>query len=192
LARGRLRRRMLAWQFRRSGPERKVFDMNWISLKATGSKFKVQVKAQWSRLTHDHPDVIVGKRVELAAKIQEASPETECKMKEENPPRRLVLRGALVLGCSPWVPIALVGCDSKKDAKSSSAAPAGSPATSADSAAPAATSKVSQTSVQYQAQPKGEQKCGGCVNFIAESNTCKLVAGQVSPEGWCSLWAKKA
>ena len=72
------------------------------------------------------------------------------------------------------------------------AAPAGSPATSADSAAPAATSKVSQASVQYQAQPKGEQKCGGCLNFIAESNTCKLVAGQVSPEGWCSLWAKKA
>jgi hypothetical protein len=111
---------------------------------------------------------------------------------EEIPLRRLVLRGALVLGCSPWVPIALVGCDSKKDANSSSAAPAGSPATSADSAAPAATSKVPQASVQYQAQPKGEQKCGGCLNFIAESNTCKLVAGQVSPEGWCSLWAKKA
>ena len=45
---------------------------------------------------------------------------------------------------------------------------------------------------QYQAQPKGEQKCGSCLNFVAESNTCKLVAGQVSPEGWCSLWAKKA
>jgi hypothetical protein len=99
-----------------------------------------------------------------------------------------MLRGALLLGCSPWVPIALVGCDSKKDANSSSAAPAGSPATSADSAAPAATNKVSQASVQYQAQPKGEQKCSGC-QFIAESNTCKLVAGQVSPEGW-SLWAR--
>ena len=134
----------------------------------------------------------VGKRVELVAKIQEASQETECKMKEEIPPRRLVLRGALVLGCSPWVPIALVGCDSKKDANSSSTAPAGAPVTSAGSAAPAATSKVSPASVQYQAQPKGEQKCGGCLNFIAESNTCKLVAGQVSPEGWCSLWAKKA
>ena len=112
---------------------------------------------------------------------------------EEIPLRRLVLRGALVLGCSPWVPIALVGCDSKKDANSSSTAPASAPATSAgSSAAPAATSKLSQTSVQYQAQPKGEQKCSGCVNFIAESNTCKLVAGQISPEGWCSLWAKKA
>ena len=121
-----------------------------------------------------------------------ASPETACKMKEEIAPRRLVLRGALLLGCSPWVPIALLGCDSKKEASSSSTAPAGSPATGANSAAPAATNKVSQASVQYQAQPKGEQKCGSCLNFIAESNTCKLVAGQVSPEGWCSLWAKKA
>jgi len=30
------------------------------------------------------------------------------------------------------------------------------------------------------------------MNFIAESKTCKLVDGQISPEGWCSLWAKKA
>ena len=164
---------------------RDIVEGNW-------KQFKGQVKAQWSKLTRDHPEVIVGKRVELAAKIQEASPETEYKRKAEIPPRRLVLRGALVLGCCPWVPIALVGCDSKKDANSSSAAPAGSPATSVGSAAPAATSKVSQTSVQYQAQPKGEQKCSGCLNFVAESNTCKLVAGQVSPEGWCSLWAKKA
>lgn len=166
--------------------------MNWDIVEGNWNRFKGPVKAQWSKLTHDHPDVIVGKRVELAAKIREASPETEGRMKEENPPRRLVLRGALAVGCGLWVPIALVGCDSKKDTSSSSAAPTASPATSADSAAPAATSKVSQASVQYQAQPKGEQKCGSCLNFIAASNTCKLVAGQVSPEGWCSLWAKKA
>jgi uncharacterized protein YjbJ (UPF0337 family) len=166
--------------------------MNWDIVKGNWKQFKGQVKAQRSTLTHDHPNVIVSKSVELVAKMQ-ASPETDCKMKEEIQPRRLVLRGALVLGCSPWVPIALVGCDSKKDASSSSSTPAGSPATSADSAAPAAaTGKVPQASVQYQAQPKGEQKCGSCLNFIAESNTCKLVAGQVSPEGWCSLWAKKA
>jgi uncharacterized protein YjbJ (UPF0337 family) len=183
---------MLDWQFRRSGPERKEFDMNSDIVEGNWKQFKGLVKAQWSEVTHDQRDVIVGKRGELAAKIQEASPQMEGTMKEEIPPRRLVLRGALLLGCSPWVPIALVGCDSKKDANSSSAATDSDPATSAGSAAPAGTSKVSQTSVQYQAQPKGEQKCGGCLNFVAESNTCKLVAGQVSPEGWCSLWAKKA
>src|ERR1700674_4439161 len=129
---------MLDWQSRRSGPERKEVDMNWDIVEGNWKQFKGQVKTQWSKLTHDHPDVIAGKRVELAAKIQEASPETECKMKEEIPPRRLVLRGALVLGCCPWVAIALVVCDSKKDTNSRSAGPAGSPATSADAAAPAA------------------------------------------------------
>ena len=113
-------------------------------------------------------------------------------MKEEITSRRVVLRGALAVGCSLWLPIALLGCDSKKGANSTSAAPSNSSATSADSAAPAATKKVPQASVQYQTQPKGEQKCGSCVNFIAGSNTCKLVDGQISPEGWCLLWAKKA
>ena len=94
---------MLDWQFRRSGPERKEFDMNWDIVEGNWKQFKGQVKTQRSKLTHDHPDVIVGKRVELAAKIQEASPEMEGTMKEEIPPRRLVLRGALLLGCSPWV-----------------------------------------------------------------------------------------
>ena len=113
-------------------------------------------------------------------------------MKEEIPPRRIVLRCALVVGCSLWLPIAFSGCDAKKGEQSGSAAPASPPAASANPAAPPATAKVSQASVQYQTQPKGEQKCSVCMHFIAESNTCKLVDGQISPEGWCSLWSKKA
>jgi hypothetical protein len=114
------------------------------------------------------------------------------KANEDIPPRRVVLRGALAVGCGLLLPAALFGCDSKKSADSTVAAPASSPTTSEEPAAPAATKKVSQASVQYQTQPKGEQKCGNCVNFIAESNTCKLVDGQISADGWCSLWAKKA
>ncbi len=90
--------------------------------------------------------------------------------------RRVVLRGALVAGCSLLVPVTLFS----------------SPANSANPAAPAAAKKVSKASVQYQAQPKGGQKCGECQHFIAKSNTCMLVDGQVSPSGWCNLWAKKA
>jgi hypothetical protein len=122
-------------------------------------------------------------------------------MKDEIPPRRIVLRGALAVGWSLLVPAALFGCDSKKDATSTGPAPdsspppasadAAAPAASADASAPAAV-KVSQARVQYQTQPKGDQKCSGCQHFIAESNTCKLVEGQISPEGWCTLWAKKA
>ena len=29
-------------------------------------------------------------------------------------------------------------------------------------------------------------------HFIAESGSCKLVEGKISPDGWCTLWAKKA
>ena len=108
---------------------------------------------------------------------------------EEIPPRRMVLRGALAVGCGLLLPAALFGCDSKKGETSTGAAPAGAPDTPAT--APAA-AKVSQASVQYQTQPKGEQKCSGCLHFIAESNTCKLVEGQISPDGWCTLWAQKA
>lgn len=113
-------------------------------------------------------------------------------MNQDIPPRRLVLRGALALGCGLCLPIAMSGCDSKPGANPGSAASPGSPATGTNAAAPAATRKVSQASVQYQAKPKGEQKCGNCVNFVTESSTCKLVDGQISAEGWCAVWATKA
>jgi hypothetical protein len=114
------------------------------------------------------------------------------RLEEAIPPRRAVLRGALAVGCGLLLPAVLFGCDSKKGDSSTGAAPAGSPDTGADSAAPAEAGKVTQASVQYQTQPKGEQKCSGCMHFIAESNTCKLVEGQISPAGWCTLWAQKA
>lgn len=111
-------------------------------------------------------------------------------MKEEILPRRAVLRGMLAVGCGLLLPGLFSGCDSKKGAGSTGSTPANPPATGAGSAAPAA-KKMSQASVQYQAQPKGEQKCSMCQHFIAESNTCKLVEGQISPEAWCVLWMKK-
>ncbi len=166
--------------------------MTWNIVESNWKRFKGKVKAKWGKPTDDHRDVIAGKRVESAGKIHEASREGVFMMGEQIPPRRVVLRGALAAGCSMLVPIALSGCDSKKGATPTSAPPASAPAAGAGSAAPAASGKVPQASVQYQTQPKGEQKCGRCLHFIAESNTCKLVDGQISPEGWCSLWAKKA
>jgi len=111
----------------------------------------------------------------------------ECMMEEKALSRRDVLRGALAVVCSLCLPVALSACDSNKGANPNSSAPA----TSANSAGPTGTRKASQESVRYQTQPKGEQNCGNCVNFIAGSKSCKLVDGQISPEGWCSLWSKK-
>ena len=54
-----------------------------------------------------------------------------------------------------------------------------------------AQAKVPPKTVSYQATPKGEQRCEGCSNF-QPPNACKMVEGEISPQGWCSLFTKKA
>jgi len=46
--------------------------MNWDIAEGNWKQFKGKVKAQWGKLTDDQLDVIAGKRIELAGKIQEA------------------------------------------------------------------------------------------------------------------------
>lgn len=46
--------------------------MNWDIVKGNWKQFRGEVQAQWGKLTDDHLDVISGKRIELAGKIQEA------------------------------------------------------------------------------------------------------------------------
>ena len=116
-------------------------------------------------------------------------------MNADIPSRRLVLRGALALVGGLCLPIVLSGCDSKPDGGSSTpsgAAPASPPRNPDESSAVTGAMKATQTGVQYQEHPKGEQKCGNCRHFIAESKTCHLVAGPISPEAWCIIWAKLA
>lgn len=115
-------------------------------------------------------------------------------MNTDIPSRRLVLRGALAAGCGLCLPLLLSGCDSKPGAGSqpASAAPPSPSTAAAEPAAAGASRKATQAGVQYQLQPKGEQKCSNCRNFIAASNGCVLVDGQISPEAWCIIWAKLA
>jgi hypothetical protein len=54
-----------------------------------------------------------------------------------------------------------------------------------------AEAKMSQTAVKYQPTPKDGKQCIGCNLFIAP-NSCKSVAGDIAPTGWCSIWVKKA
>ena len=110
--------------------------------------------------------------------------------------RRQVLRGALVMACGMLVPAVFLGCDSKT--------PSNAPAPVANSVPPPAPAPVEQAessvtertvppeSVRYQAEPKGDQQCDGCRYFVAESNTCTLVEGEISPTGWCILWLGKS
>jgi hypothetical protein len=129
---------------------------------------------------------------QLKGKTHEVASQEECMMEEKVLARRVVLRGALAVGCGLLLPAIFSGCDSKKSAGSASSVPENPSAMpSANSDAPASAGKATQASVQYQSNPKGEQQCSGCMNFIADSNSCKLVDGQISPDGWCILWAKK-
>ncbi len=50
--------------------------------------------------------------------------------------------------------------------------------------------KLAQKVVQYQDHPNGSAQCSKCVNFIAP-NACKIVAGTISPNGWCVAFAPK-
>jgi hypothetical protein len=50
--------------------------------------------------------------------------------------------------------------------------------------------KISQAAAKYQPQLKGQQRCDNCVNFQAPK-ACKFVQGDISPSGWCQLYAAK-
>lgn len=118
--------------------------------------------------------------------------------------RRTVLRGLLAAGCALCLPM-VTGCErnpspgtnaSPPDAGGGQAPSAMPPGTSAQpgGTGPAGESagvKLSQAAAEYQDQPKGDQSCDKCMHFISGSGTCKVVEGQVSPQGWCKLWAKK-
>jgi len=127
------------------------------------------------------------------------APRPTSRTEADVPSRRIVLRGALAAGCSLLLPASLLGC-SKEEAGTAGTEPPPAPAPDMaapaaqapmESAAPAAPAKVSQASVQYQTEPKDGKTCADCMHFIADSNTCKLVEGDISPTGWCALWVQK-
>ena len=50
--------------------------------------------------------------------------------------------------------------------------------------------KVPKTALKYQDQPKNDQRCSGCTHFIS-GGQCKLVEGEISPNGWCTAYSPK-
>lgn len=60
----------------------------------------------------------------------------------------------------------------------------------------AAQAKATKQAMQYQEQPKNDQKCADCMHFIpgakqGANGTCKVVEGPISPNGWCAAYVKK-
>ena len=55
---------------------------------------------------------------------------------------------------------------------------------------------ASKASMQYQDHPKGDQECSNCIQFIPGKTAtamgeCNVVAGAISPKGWCVAYVKK-
>lgn len=55
---------------------------------------------------------------------------------------------------------------------------------------------VPKSAVQYQNHPKGVSSCADCINFIPGKRAgsmghCTVVAGDISPKGWCLAYAAK-
>lgn len=105
--------------------------------------------------------------------------------------RRLLLKGVFASGAG----LLLGGCDSQP---AGSANTTTNPSGQGAGAAPAAeqtplrtaeSPKFSQQQVQYQNEPSGDQRCETCRHFISAKNECQLVEGEISPQGWCTIWA---
>jgi hypothetical protein len=51
-----------------------------------------------------------------------------------------------------------------------------------------ASDKMTKARAEYQATPNGIYSCATCTLFEAP-NSCKVVEGEVSKEGWCKAFA---
>jgi High potential iron-sulfur protein len=52
-------------------------------------------------------------------------------------------------------------------------------------------SKFSQAMAKYQPTPRGADRCANC-SLYESAGTCRVVEGKVEPNGWCSLYVRKA
>lgn len=114
-------------------------------------------------------------------------------MEKHDPKRRTLLLGTFTVGAA----LALSACKGKQDGKASGgtepapeAAPGTAPQNQTRAVDEAPPSKMSKEGAQYQDKPQDGRKCADCTNFIAASKTCKVVEGEVSPQGWCIFWAQ--
>ena len=59
--------------------------------------------------------------------------------------------------------------------------------------ADAATNDALRTALKYQGNPEGDKSCANCMQFVPP-RSCKAIPGdtEISPQGYCAVWAKKA
>ena len=50
--------------------------------------------------------------------------------------------------------------------------------------------KIAHVDAQYQASPKGQQRCSICLQF-EPPDRCKIVRVPIYPDGWCQFFAAR-
>jgi len=73
------------------------------------------------------------------------------------------------------------------------------PLAALSSRAMAAKNDSLRTALKYQDKPSGANQCSHCTHFVPgktpkDLGGCKIIPGdtEISPNGWCSAWVKKA
>jgi hypothetical protein len=54
-----------------------------------------------------------------------------------------------------------------------------------------ALAKMTQKAALYRNKPKEGAKCSTCEHFQPPAS-CEIVAGKISPNGWCQMYIKKS
>jgi hypothetical protein len=73
------------------------------------------------------------------------------------------------------------------------------PVLAVSSRADAATNATMRAGLKYQGKPEGDKSCATCMQFVPgptakDLGGCKVIPGdtEISPQGYCMVWAKKA
>lgn len=73
------------------------------------------------------------------------------------------------------------------------------PVVAASGEATAATNAGLRASLKYQPKPEGDKSCASCAQFVPagaakDPGSCKIIPGdtEISPQGYCIAWTKKA
>ena len=96
---------------------------------------------------------------------------------------------------SDWNDLSQAGAESlspvsRRDLLRGAAATIGGAAIVVGTSLPAQ-AKMSEKAAGYQETPKDGASCASCALFKAP-NSCTLVDGEISPNGWCRFYAKKS
>lgn len=54
-----------------------------------------------------------------------------------------------------------------------------------------ALAQQSKQAAGYQDSPNGGQRCADCQFFNSRNRSCQLVAGEISPSGWCRFYRRE-